>query len=255
MTIKEKILDQLMTIKFATINNFYSPDSNTYDGSLLQITNYFNEFNDAGYIRSIDYDLKPRNRRKEVFYYITPKGAEYIGRKDEYKFKEIKAASMIRHESMKVDFALSMVRFYPDWEFDFDYNKTIGVHKPDIWLKMRHREKGTLYTYWVEIERKKYMSRDVINKSKNFKSSIKGDDVKCLFVMSSLFYDCLLRPQEYEANKASIEFINNQFKRMLKKGFRRELDNRFLFMNFTNFYRLNEAVWFSPDNCPRKLIQ
>ena len=252
MTPRDQILDQLMTVQYGSINNFFSITAKDPDGCLLQTTKYFKDFIKHGYIRQLAYDLKPYRRRKEIFYTPTLKGAKSIGREAEYKYKDIRASSTILHDSMKYDIALSLVRLYPDWNFQFEYEKEVGGKKCDILITAKKEDK-TLY-YWVEVERKTECYKEVKNKVDIF-NKLKGKlpfGTKCLFVLSYLYHDPLLRPQEYHLNpiiENRIETNNKQFNRFIKSA-----PKDFLFLNFINFYRLNEAVWFENGN-PRKLIQ
>lgn len=252
MTPREQIMDWFMTIHYGSINNFFSITAKDPDGCLLQATKYFAAFIKHGYIRALAYDLKPYRRRKEIFYAPTLKGAKLVGRETEYKYKEIRASSTILHDSMKYDIALSLVRLYPDWNFEFEYEKSIGGKKCDIFISARKDLK--LLCYWVEVERKTECYKEVKAKINIF-NKLKGNlpfGTKCLFVLSYLYHDPLLRPQEYKLTPEivhRIEVNNNQFNRFVKSA-----PKDFLYLNFINFYRLNEAVFWENGN-PRKLIQ
>jgi hypothetical protein len=253
MTPRETIIDQLMTVKYGSINNFFSITAKDPDGCMLQTSKYFNDFIKHGYIRPLAFDIPPRNRRKEIFYAPTLKGAKYVGREAKYKYKEIRATSTARHDSMKYDIALSFVRLYPDWNFEFEYEKAVGGKKCDIFITARNGLK--LLYYWVEIERKTECYKGVNTKVNIFtKAKHKLPfGTKCLFVLAYLYHDPLLRPQEYNLNPMiakRIETNNKQFNRFVKIAPKGD----FLFINFINFYRLNEAVWFDQGS-PRKLIQ
>jgi hypothetical protein len=254
MTPRETVMDQLMTIKYGSINNFFSITAKDPGGCMLQASKYFNDFIKHGYIRPLAFDITPRNRRKEIFYAPTLKGAKYVDRESEYKYKEIRATSTVRHDSMKYDIALSLVRLYPDWNFQFEYEKAFGGKKCDTFITAR-KEDITLY-YWVEIERKTECYKGVKSKINLFnKAKPKLPfGTKCLFVLSYLYHDPLLRPQEYRLNpiiENRIETNNKQFNRFVKSVPKGD----FLFLNFINFYRLNEAVWWGGGRNPRKILQ
>ena len=107
MTPREQVIDHLMTIKYGSINNFFSINARDPKGSMLQVSKYFNDFVKHGYIRPLAYDLTPRNRRKEIFHTPTLKGAKYVGREAEYKFKSLStlfsSAALSRFEKLKVN--------------------------------------------------------------------------------------------------------------------------------------------------------
>ena len=64
-------------------------------------------------IEQIDPIGKPMNKSREVFYCLTKKGAKYIGRTDEYKYKKYqKSPNNVMHESMKFDVALSFLKIF-----------------------------------------------------------------------------------------------------------------------------------------------
>jgi len=71
---KENILNQLLTIKYATVNNFFSRKAQTLKGSRLQSYKIFRKLEEKGIIRPIPYNEFTRNPQQEQFYYLTPKG-------------------------------------------------------------------------------------------------------------------------------------------------------------------------------------
>lgn len=241
-----------------TINNHYSREAKTVNGSYLQIQRYFKEFEKSGFIRKAVYDYEPTNKRREIIYFITHKGAKHIGMEDEYKYKEFRASINTKHDSMVADVALSFLHLYPEWEFEFEYEPTIQGFKPDMFVNMR-REGGLHLKFWVEVERKKECYKGVMHKVaifdkvKSSRKKLQDYDTKCLFVLCTSLVDPLMRPTEYEdiANKIRIEDNNKQFNRFIKSA---KLGSDYLFMNFLNFHRLNEAVWFGNSGSPRKLI-
>jgi hypothetical protein len=255
MTTREQLLYRIMQCP-GTINNHYSREAKTADGALLQPAKYFKSFEKQGLIRKAIYDFEPTNKRREITYFLTHKGAKAIGMDQEYKYKELRASSTVKHDSMVKDLALSFLYLYPEWEFEFEYEPTIHGHKPDMFVNMR-REGGLHYKFWVEIERKKECYKGVMHKVAIF-DKIKGKlpkNTKCLFALLTLYHDPLLRPREYDkdiAVKSRIEDNNKQFNRFVKSV---KLSNDYLFLNFLNFYRLNEAVWYGNSGSPRKLIQ
>jgi hypothetical protein len=62
--------------------------SQSYKGSLLFTRKLFKDYLVEGLIERIEPIGKPMNKSREVFYCLTKKGAKYIGRADEYKYKK-----------------------------------------------------------------------------------------------------------------------------------------------------------------------
>jgi hypothetical protein len=61
------------------------------------------------------------------------KGADYIGRSDEYKYKKyLRSPYNALHESMKFDVALSFLRLFPNKKFTFRYDSSFYGVRPDI---------------------------------------------------------------------------------------------------------------------------
>jgi len=89
MTTRKQLLNNLLDIGgVATLNNLYSPTAQSYKGSLLFTRKLFKDYLLEGLIEKIDPIGKPMNKSREVFYCLTKKGAKYIGRADEYKYKK-----------------------------------------------------------------------------------------------------------------------------------------------------------------------
>jgi len=74
MTSSERILNQLLTVKYATINNFFSRTATSLKGSRLQANKTFRKLEEKGLIRPIPYNEFTRNPQQEQFNYLTPKG-------------------------------------------------------------------------------------------------------------------------------------------------------------------------------------
>jgi hypothetical protein len=164
---------------------------------------------------------------------------------------------------MKIDIALSFIRNFPDYEFDFNYKADLGGIRPDILVKARnihdHRESAFL----VEIERKKEFSRIVREKILRYNKYIKDGLIKrnnlpgtttILFVCSNLRYDIYLRPQQYPENKESLEFIYKQFDSLLEQV--NVFPNKyFRFLPFPEFTDIAKPIWRMPNGIKVKLIQ
>ncbi len=253
MTNRKRFLNQMLDIGgIASINNFYSPDASTYKGSILQADKYFKEWLNAGMIREVPFDLKIRNKRREVFYCLTPKGADYIGRKSEYKYKDPKALNNALHESAKFDIALAFLRNYPDHIINIDYTKSYNGLRPDIVITMSDMNDNRK-VFLVEIERKKTISRVAEEKIKRYRKVINPlikngtlpKNTQVLFMFSNFYWNTYLRPQEYSKYDKMLRFQYAQVHNLVKKvAF---LPPYYKFAVFADFYRLDQNIWLSPD--------
>lgn len=252
MTKREQLLYRIMQVP-GTINNHYSREAKSTNGSLLQAGKYFRSFEKSGFIRKAVYDFEPSNKRREIIYFITHKGARHIGMDDEYKYKEFKASANTKHNSMVADVALSFLHLYPEWEFDFEFNSDFQGKRPDIFINMKREH--FLYKFWVEVERKKECYKGVMSKVGSIGKLKLPKNTKILFVLCTPFVDPFIRPTEYQdtAHRLRIEDNNKQFNRFVKSKL--NIGSDYLFLNFINYHRLNEAVWFDHKGQPRKLIQ
>lgn len=79
MTSSERILNQLLTVKYATINNIFYRTAQSLKGSRLPAYKTFRKLLEKDLIRSIPYNEFTRNPQIERFYYLTPKGELEIG--------------------------------------------------------------------------------------------------------------------------------------------------------------------------------
>jgi integrase len=82
---KHQTLHELLSIQAGSKNNLFSYDAKTYKGSLLGVDKKMKEYQKAGLIQQIPFDIKPRERRKQYFYFVTRKGAMAIDRLENYK--------------------------------------------------------------------------------------------------------------------------------------------------------------------------
>ena len=69
------ILNQLLTVKYSSINNFYSPTAKLTEGALQQAMRDFKASEEQGLIKKIPLDRKTRQKRQKQFYQVTKKGA------------------------------------------------------------------------------------------------------------------------------------------------------------------------------------
>lgn len=262
MTCKKQLLHDVLDIGGVfTLNNLYSPSATTYKGAMRRLYEYKDFWLENGFIQEMKpyENYKPQNPGNELFYCLTKKGAAFIGR-DDYDYKKaLKSPHLenIMHESAKFDVALSFVRLYRDWDVKIEY-KTFKGLRPDIFISMRRN--GIILHFLVEIERKKDISRVIREKIKGqYKQKLKiketRDDLPRVFslliVYSPLSYNPFTRPQEMTGNIVQdIEDIKRDAYNLARYG---EMSN-VLAIALPDFYRLNEAVWYTPSGTKVKLI-
>jgi len=269
MTNNKQLLHDLMDIGgVATIHNLYSPEAISYKGSLRRIQELKQLWLANGLIKPIQglTGFVSRYPAKEVFYGITREGAEYIGREDEYIQKDVKSTNRhnIEHESAKYDVALAFVRLYRDWIVTIDYKYSIDGLQPDIYVKLQdpHDYKNRHY-FFVEVDRKKTIDRTFNGKLVPYRNSIYKPEVRkilpkeynILTVFADTTYDVFLRKQQIPGNAGAlrVEAMTETLATYRGKN-NVQLPNHFLFMALPDFYRLNEAVWFTPEGKKVKLI-
>lgn len=260
---KYKTLHELLSIQYGTTNNLASYNSKTYLGSLLQVGIDIKKYLEAGLIQQIPFDIKPRDKRKQYFYFVTRDGAKTIDRLDDYKQKITKSLNNAEHESMKSDIALSFIRNFPDYDFDFNYKADLGGLKPDILIKAKHINDHKEFTFLVEIERKKEMTRIHRDKIYRYNKFIKNGlfekhnfyKPKVLFVCSNLRYDPYTRPQQYNLPevKKQIEIIDKHFNDLMEL-IKTESDKYFRLMKYYDYHRLGEKVCCLPSGSKVKII-
>lgn len=260
MTTRKLFLNHLLEIgEVATLNNFYSPNAKTYKGSLLFTRKLFKSYLEDGLVEKIHPIGKPAHKANEVFYCLTKKGADYIGRTSEYKYKKYpRSPANIMHESMKFDIALSFLRLYPYLKFTFRYDSSFYGVRPDILIRLESSHPTQLTRFLlVELERKKTIDRVFHEKIKRYeemfqaiikKKSHNIEQFTALFIYTDIWYDVFLRPQHYKEPKTlnHIECVDNLLKNLVTHYCKNLSDQRYRFVGFHNFYRLNEPVWLTP---------
>lgn len=261
MSTRKNLLNHLLDIGgVATLNNFYSYKAKSFKGSLLYARKLFKSYLEDGLIEKIVSIGKPANKAREVFYCLTKKGADFIGRTNEYKYrKNPRSPANVMHESMKFDVALAFLRLYPDLMFSFRYDFCLYGIRPDILIKVEEKPFGK-YTHFflVEIERKKTIDRVFNEKVRRYEEMFQSIYLKkshnlsqftVLFVYTDIWFDVLLRPQQYEG-KEIINHINSVdvlLKNLVTHYCKNLPEQRYRFMGFHDFYQLNSMVWFTPS--------
>jgi hypothetical protein len=108
----------------------------------------------------------------------------------------------------------------------------------------------------VEIERKKTIDRVFNEKIKRYEAMLQAieknkshnlSQFTVLFVYTDIWWDVFLRPQEY--NNPSIinhiDCVNALLKNLTQHYCKYLSEQRYRFIGFHNFYRLNEPIWFT----------
>lgn len=258
MPTRKILLNHLLDIGgVATLNNFYSPKAKTHKGSLLYTRKLFKSYLEDGLIEKIASIGRPANKAREVFYCLTKKGADFIGRTNEYKYrKNPRSPANVMHESMKFDIALSFLRLYPDLIFTFRYDFCLYGIRPDILIKVQ----GANFTrfFLVEIERKKTIDRVFNEKIRRYEEMFQSILVKkshnikqftVLFIYTDIWFDVLNRPQQYVGQEITnhLNSVDVLLKNLVAHYCKNLIDARYRFMGFHDFYQLNKQVWYSPS--------
>lgn len=251
------LLNQLLDIGgVATLNNFYSCKAKTFKGSLLYTRKLFKSYLEDGLIEKIPTIGRPANKARELFYCLTKKGADYIGRTNEYKYrKNPRSPANVMHESMKFDIALAFLRLYPRLVFTFRYDFCLYGIRPDILIKVEG-SKSTRY-FLVEIERKKTIDRVFNEKVRRYEEMFQSILVKkshnlsqftVLFVYTDIWFDVFLRPQQYVGKEiiSHLNVVDTLLKNLVAHYCKNLIDSRYRFIGFHDFYQLNKALWLSP---------
>lgn len=257
MTTRKLLLNQLLDIGgVATLNNFYSHKAKTYHGSLLFTRKLFKSYLEDGLIEKINSIGKPANKAREVFYCLTKKGADFIGRSQEYKYrKNPRSPANIMHESMKFDIALAFLRLYPDAVFSFRYDFCLYGLRPDILIKVESNKVTRLFL--VEIERKKTIDRVFNEKVRRYEEMFESILVKrshnikqltVLFVYTDIWFDVFLRPQQYVGKEiiSHLNVVDTLLKNLVLHYCKNLIDSRYRFIGFHDFHQLNKALWLTP---------
>ena len=260
---KHKTLHELLSIQAGSVNNLFSYNAKSYKGALLQVTKDFKEYLKAGFIQQIPFDIKPREKRKQYFYFVTRTGAKSLDRIEDYKQKVTKSLNNAEHESMKFDIVLAFLRNFPDYEFIFDYKADLGGLRPDILVIAKNIHNDKLFTFLVEIERKKEFTRLYRDKILRYNKFIKdglfakhnlSPKSKVLFVCSNLRYDPYLRPQQYSEVKTNMDLLYKQFNYFLS-FIKAESDKYYRFIPFPEFTKIAEQIWRMPSGIKVRIIE
>jgi hypothetical protein len=229
-----RIMGDILDVRYATPNNLYVPSASTSHGAVNQVMVNLNKLLTAGYIRPLEKDIPSRENRRQQFYSATFKGAQFANREEDYRPTDRKASSSVKHESIKVDIALSFKRLYGADEFvygekvgSYDYKGQRRGITPDIIIK-------TPFKAFIEIEVKDNYSK-IITSMKKYEA----EGVPVLVVCCPYEHNPLLRhqdhkPDEYAMARDYLAVISRKF---AKKP-------RFIFTHHIFYNRLDENVWY-----------
>jgi hypothetical protein len=260
---KHKTLHELLSIQSGSVNNLFSYEAKSYKGALLQVNKDIKKYLKAGWVQQIPFDIKPREKRKQFFYFVTREGTKVIDRLEDYKQKITKSLNNAEHESMKFDMALSFIRNFPDYDFEFDYKADLGGLKPDILVKAKNINNDRQFTFLVELERKKELTRVYRDKILRYNKFIKeglfnmnglSPKTKILFVCSNHRYDVYLRPQNYSEVKPIMELLYKQFNYFIDV-IKNQSDKHYRFIPFPEFTKIHEPIWRMPSGTKVKIIE
>jgi len=259
-----KTLHELVSVQYATINNLFSYSAKSYRGALLQVNKDINKYLKLGFVKKIPFNFKPKNTRQAFFYCATKKGAKAIDRLEDFTNRMPKSINNAEHESMKIDVALSFLRNFPDYIFDFNYNANLGGLKPDILAKAKNIIDGREYAFLVEVERKKEMTRiyrEKVSKYNKFisKGIFKKNNLppktKVLFICSDLMFDIYARPLQYSEDnyRRSVVVLYKHFNALIE-SLKTTSDEHYRFLPITEFTKIAEPVWRTPNGTMTSII-
>jgi len=205
---------------------------------------------------------------------VTKKGANLIGRRDEYKQKDARSYNNLPHWMMMLSIRLAFERLFPDWIITSEYEKRFrsGVmengkerfFKADIFVKAVRQDlqeeryfiietehKDIRRTYEEKIEKyDKYLSAGFLKLNKL------SENTKILIVSCTNEYPTFTIPQEYDnvEVKKRLNALYKQFNALLDRISKH--NNRYYrLMAFPDFYRMNEAVWYMPNRNTTKILE
>ncbi|MCX6121931.1 MAG: hypothetical protein NTX44_09960 [Ignavibacteriales bacterium] len=265
MNHQHNTLHELLSIQAGSINNLFSYEAKSYKGSLLQVNKDIKKYVKAGWVQQIPFDIRPRNKRQQYFYFVTRGGTKVIDRLEDFKQKITKSLNNAEHESMKFDVALSFLRNFPDCEFDFNYKADFNGIRPDIFIKAKNIHDHREYSFFVEIERKKEFTRISRDKILRYNKFIKeglftknglSPKTKILFVCANHRFDIYMRPIQYSEplNRPTINLLYKQFEYFLS-GIKDISDKHFRFIPFPEFTDIAKPIWRMPSGTKVKIIE
>ena len=262
-TQEQNLENQLHNIEYATIFNFQpwlKKTADTLDGTLQWPTKLFYSLLKKGKIKAVPvYPVESKLWRYNTFYCPTDSKVQPIG------------SRMVMHQSGLRDILLAFTFLYPQYDVQIKhepcYKKNVGgktfTYRPDALVTMIKKDATKKrYDFIVEFERTKEpldIKKNKLDKLEafgSFKQFGLSDHVKILIVFTYHKYNVYWRPIEYSnpTIQAEISAVQNRMDTLLSYA-RRYDRNKYRFLPFNDFYRLNEYVWYKPGGEKTGLLQ
>ncbi|MBS1516631.1 MAG: hypothetical protein JSS91_00930 [Bacteroidetes bacterium] len=283
LPIEDKVLEAIRMVWYATIYNF-QPFLNTkatnLTNGLLWTTKVFNKLKKQKRIQKIGlYPFFGRMYRYNQFYEVNRMKHDKWDTFDRNPIFSL-ASSLAMHQSGVRDILIGFIFLYPDYEvvikiepiFNFDYKKyceknpdvdekKVGwTYRPDAWVKLISKDNKKEYDFIIEFERTKRPMDIKMNKLEkieclNLKECGLSHFTKFLIFFTYQQYNAYWRPIEYDEPevKKEIEAVENRLNQLLTYA-KEYPEPRYRFIPFHDFYRLNEAVWYTPEGKKVQLI-
>lgn len=276
MPIKDhRILEETLSIECSNPNILFSYDAETYDGAALFAHRKIREYLKNGLMALVPFDIKPFYKKRHNLYFVTKKGANLIGRPDDFRQKTTKAYHDIAHELMKYDINLSLRRNFPDYDFKTEYEKRFksgfidknnnkeGHIEADIYVTATEKTGNRIYNFIIETEHKpltrtykeKVLTYDKAIENGFFKRNGLPDHTKILFVCCNREFPTFTRPQEYDYkdNKPKLDLLYSQFDKLMTQVAGHS-NKHYRFLPFPEFAQIAGPVWRMPNGIKVKLI-
>jgi hypothetical protein len=269
-----KYLHETLTLECANPNILFSYEAKSYKGAVLYPDKKIKAYVKAGLMKQIPFYIAPPYKRRQFLYQVTKKGANLIGRRDEYKQKDARSYNNLPHWMMMLSIRLAFERLFPDWIITSEYEKRFrsGVmengkerfFKADIFIKAVRQDlqeerffiietehKDIRRTYEEKIEKyDRYLSAGFLKLNKL------SENTKILIVSCTNEYPTFTIPQEYDnvEVKRRLNALYKQFNALLYRISKH--NNRYYrLMAFPDFHRMNEAVWYMPNRNTTKILE
>lgn len=245
------MLPVLNKVQMATVYHFQpwlARQSKDFLGAMSRPTRQINKLFKEGLIKRVEiYPPIRKTYRYDTFYSITPRKI---------------ANREIEHQSGLIDVLMAFIYLYPDYDIRIDYTPLLKwgneAYKPDAIIRLASADLSKRYCFIVEFER----SRDAaaIYKEKLLKNERMPDFerlglpsmTKILYVYAYERFNVFWRPNQYQEHFDMLSFEDHRFQSLPSRA--KNLKKPYLFMKYSDFYRLNEPVWHHPKGNRVQLI-